>query len=86
MPAWLVETIGMLAAIIGTIGWLPQAIKTIRTRDTSGLSLGTNLALLTTVGLWFIYGMAIGSWPLMLGNIISVVLVGIIVVLKIRHG
>ncbi len=38
MPAWMIEAIGMAAAIIGTIGWLPQAIKTIRARDTSGLS------------------------------------------------
>ncbi len=86
MPTWLIETIGMAAAIIGTIGWLPQAIKTIRTRDTSGLSLGTNAMLLTTVSLWMVYGWAIGSWPLMLGNVITVILVGIIVVLKIRHG
>lgn len=82
----MIEVIGMAAAIIGTLGWMPQAIKTIKTRDTSGLSLGTNLMLLTTVILWFIYGVAIGSWPLMLGNIVTVILVGIIVVLKIRHG
>ncbi len=86
MSPWIIEAIGMAAAIIGTLGWMPQAIKTIKTRDTSGLSLGTNLMLLTTVILWFIYGVAIGSWPLMLGNIITVVLVGTIVVLKIRHG
>lgn len=86
MSPWMIEVIGMAAAIIGTLGWMPQAIKTIKTRDTSGLSLGTNLMLLTTVILWFIYGVAIGSWPLMLGNIVTVILVGIIVVLKIRHG
>lgn len=86
MSPWVIEAIGMAAAIIGTLGWMPQAIKTIKTRDTSGLSLGTNLMLLTTVILWFVYGVAIGSWPLMLGNIITVILVGTIVVLKIRHG
>ena len=86
MPVWLVETIGMAAAILGTIGWMPQAIKTIKTRDTSGLSLGTNLLLLSTVTLWLIYGFAIGSWPLILGNIVTIVLVGTIVLLKIRHG
>ena len=86
MTGWMVELIGALAAIIGTIGWLPQAVKTIRTRDTRALSLWTNALLLTTVTLWFIYGFAIGSWPLVLGNIVSMALVGTIVVLKIRHG
>ncbi len=86
MTGWMVELIGALAAIIGTIGWLPQAVKTIRTRDTGALSLWTNALLLTTVTLWFIYGFTIGSWPLVLGNIVSMVLVGTIVVLKIRHG
>ncbi len=86
MSAWMIETIGALAAIIGTIGWLPQAVKTIRTRDTKALSLWTNVLLLTTVTLWFTYGLALGSWPLVLGNIVSMVLVGTIVVLKVRHG
>ena len=86
MPSWMIETIGMLAAILGTIGWMPQAIKTIRTRDTSGLSLWTNSLLFITVTLWLTYGFAIGSLPLVLGNVITMVLVGTIVVLKIRHG
>ncbi len=86
MSGWMIETIGALAAILGTIGWLPQAVKTIRTRDTKALSLWTNILLLTTVTLWFTYGLAIGSWPLVLGNIVSMALVGTIVVLKVRHG
>lgn len=86
MSPLVIETIGMLAAILGTIGWMPQAIKTIRTRDTSGLSLWTNALLFLTVTLWFTYGLAIGSWPLILGNVLTMALVGTIVVLKIRHG
>jgi len=86
MAPWMIEIIGMLAAIIGTIGWLPQAMKTIRTKKTKDLSLWTNAMILTTVSLWFIYGVAIESWPLILGNILSIALVGTIVVLKIRHG
>ncbi|MCF6327457.1 MAG: SemiSWEET transporter [Devosiaceae bacterium] len=86
MAPWMIETIGMLAAIMGTIGWLPQAMKTIRTRETKDLSLWTNAMLLAAVSLWLVYGIMIGSWPVVLGNIVSIVLVGAIVVLKIRHG
>lgn len=86
MPSWLVDAIGTLAAIIGTICWLPQSIKTIRSRETQGLYLWSNLLLFSAVTLWFVYGIALGSWPLIAADIVSMVLVGTIVVLKLRHG
>ena len=86
IPAFMIEIIGMLAAILGTICWLPQALKTILTKDTSGLSLWTNSLLFMAVILWLTYGLAIGSWPLILGNIVNTMLVGTIGMLKIRHG
>ncbi|WP_421926793.1 SemiSWEET family sugar transporter [Neoaquamicrobium sediminum] len=86
MSTWLVETVGTLAAILGTICWLPQAIRTIRTRETKSLSLWSNLLLLATVTLWFLYGLALGAWPLVAANIVSIVLVGTIVTMKLKHG
>jgi MtN3 and saliva related transmembrane protein len=86
MPAWMTEATGTLAAVLGTVCWLPQSIKTIMTRETASLSLWSNLLLLATVCLWFLYGLAIGSWPLMGANAVSIVLVGVIVGMKLRHG
>ncbi len=86
MPEWIVGLIGTLAAILGTICWAPQALKTIRTKDTKSLSLGTNILLFSTVTLWFIYGLMLGSWPLIIANLVSLVLVGTIVALKIKYG
>lgn len=86
MPIWFVDAIGTLAAIIGTICWLPQSIKTIRSRETKNLSLWSNVLLLSAVTLWFIYGIAIGSWPLIAADTVSMLLVGTIVGLKLRHG
>ena len=86
MSTWLVEAIGTLAAILGTICWLPQAVRTIRTRETKSLSLWSNLLLLATVTLWFLYGLALDAWPLVAANIVSIVLVGTIVLMKLKHG
>jgi MtN3 and saliva related transmembrane protein len=86
MPPWMIDAIGTVAAVLGTICWLPQAVRTIRTRQTSGLSLWSNLLLLSTVTLWFFYGLAIGAWPLVAANIVSIILVGVIVVMKLKHG
>jgi len=86
MPLWIVETIGMFAALFGTICWAPQTLKVIKTKDTKSLSLGTNILLLLTVLLWLIYGILLGSLPLIIANLVSMILVGIIVIMKIKHG
>lgn len=86
MPVTMVDIIGAVAAVTGTLSWLPQAVRTIRTRDTHALSLVSNLLVLATVGLWFAYGVALGALPLIAANGISLVLVSVIVVMKLVHG
>lgn len=76
----MTDFIGFLAAILGTICWLPQTIKTWRSREVNGLSLWANLLIFATVILWLIYGLMIGAWPLIIANIISTILVGAIIV------
>ncbi len=75
----MTDFIGFLAAVLGTICWLPQTIKTWRTRDVRGLSLWANLLILATVILWLIYGIMLGAWPLVFANVISTILVGAII-------
>lgn len=82
----MTSLIGFLAAILGTICWVPQVLKTLRTREVKDLSLGTNLMVLGTVVLWFIYGLMLGEWPLILANIFSILCVGTIVGAKLVWG
>lgn len=80
------ELFGFIAAFLTTIAFVPQAIKTIRTRDTSGISLGMYLVFTVGVAFWFCYGLMLGSWPMIVSNIITFVLALIILVMKLRHG
>ena len=80
------EILGFTAAVLTTLCWLPQAVKTIRTRDTRALSLVTQSSLTTGVVLWLVYGWLIGNMPLILANCVSLVLVGTILVMKLRFG
>jgi len=82
----IIEAMGTLAAILTTGSWIPQAWRTIRTRDTNGLSLSTYLALLIGNSLWLAYGVTILSWPLIIANLIGVPLIAVIVAMKLRHG
>ena len=46
--------------------FIPQAIMTIRTRDTRGISRGMYVIFTTGVAFWLAYGIAIESLPMIL--------------------
>ena len=77
--------IGYLAAFGTTVSFLPQAIKTIQTKDTSGISL--YMYALFTLGtlLWLIYGIMSDSLPVAVANSITMVFASIILVYKLRY-
>lgn len=80
------EILGFVAAILTTICWLPQALRTIRTKDTKSLSLATQSAFTLGVALWLVYGILDGNAPIIFANSITFVLVSLILVLKLRYG
>jgi MtN3 and saliva related transmembrane protein len=80
------EWTGYVAATLTTLAFVPQAIKTIRTRDTSGISLGMYVVFTTGIAFWFGYGFVLGSWPMIVSNAITFVLSATILGLKLRHG
>jgi MtN3 and saliva related transmembrane protein len=76
---------GLVAAFCTTTSFLPQAIKTFRTKDTSGISL--SMYILFTFGtlLWFLYGIASHNIPVSLANGITLVLASAILYVKIKQ-
>lgn len=76
--------IGYLAAIMGTVCWIPQAVQVWRTRDTRSLSLMANLMFLVTVILWLIYGVMILDVPLIVANVVSTTAMISIVAAKLK--
>lgn len=78
--------IGYMAAVLTTSAFVPQAVKTIRTRETRSISLSMYVAFTVGVALWFGYGVAIGSWPIIAANAVSFLLASIILALKVRYG
>ena len=75
--------IGASAALLTTIAFLPQAYKSYKTRDLSGISLPMYSILTLGVGLWLVYGVLIGDWPLMVSNAITLCSSIVILILKI---
>ena len=75
--------LGTAAAVFTTIGYVPQAYRTIRTRSTASLSLPAYLLLFAGSVLWVAYGLSAHIWSIAISNGIIAVLAGIILVLKI---
>ncbi len=69
----LITFVGLLAATCTTISFLPQAIKTIRTKETSGLSAGMYIVLNIGILSWLIYGIFIKDIPVILANAVTIV-------------
>ena len=80
------ESIGYAAAFLTTVAFVPQAIHTIRTRDTKGVSLGMYLVFTLGVACWFGYGFVLNSWPMIVSNAITFLLSATILTMKLRHG
>ena len=77
---------GYLAAILTTIAFLPQLIKTLKTKKAEDVSLITLIMFITGVGSWIIYGYKISSTPILIANIITFILNLLILISKIYYS
>jgi MtN3 and saliva related transmembrane protein len=82
----IVDLIGLAGAALTTLCWLPQALKAMREKETRSLSLTGTVAFTGGVTLWLIYGLAIGDWPLIGSNAVTLALMAAILAMKLRYG
>ena len=80
------DLLGYVAAVLTTVAFVPQAVKTIRSRDTGAISLWMYMTFTTGIALWLIYGVALGSWPIIFSNTVVFPLAATILAFKVRHG
>lgn len=80
-----IKILGLLAALCTTIAFLPQAIKIIRTKDTSSIS--TAMYSLFTIGtlMWLVYGIFTHNIPVILANAVTFIIATIILFYKLRQ-
>jgi len=81
----LANIIGLMAAFGTTVSFLPQAIKTIRTKDTSAISLPMYILFNLGTIFWIIYGVLTVGYPVIIGNIITLIFALVILVYKIKY-
>lgn len=77
--------VGYVAATLTTVAFVPQALKSWQTRDLSGVSLPMYSLFTAGVAMWFVYGVMLGSWPIIIANAITIILASVVLTLKLMH-
>lgn len=85
MEIWLANAVGTIAGICSTSSFLPQVIKAWRSNDTEAISKKMYVVTVSAFSLWTVYGVMIGSAPIIAFNLASLALSGTILVLKLRN-
>ena len=84
MNASLTELIGVVAAMLTTISFVPQVWHSFKTRDVSGISLVMYSIFTVGIALWLAYGILLNAWPLIVANGITLTLAMAILLMKLR--
>ncbi|NHZ45339.1 SemiSWEET family sugar transporter [Nitratidesulfovibrio liaohensis] len=82
----LFEIIGYAAGLLTSLAYLPQVVRIARTRSADDISLPTFRLLAVGVSLWLVYGIGIGSWPVMAANAVGLALILAVIWLKLRYS
>jgi len=81
-----VEWLGVVAGVLTTISFVPQVLRTHRTRSARDLSAPMLVLFNAGILMWLAYGLLIGSSGLILANGATMALSAYILAMKIRFG
>ena len=82
----MVYAIGLLAAALTSLSYLPQVRKAFPRGATKDLSFKTLTVLATGLALWIAYGLLNGDRIIVIANVVGLSLVGILLGLKLRDS
>jgi MtN3 and saliva related transmembrane protein len=77
-----IEHVGFAAAVCTTSAFVPQVVMVWRQRGAPGISTGMYLMFITGIALWFSYGLALNSWPMVIANGLTLFLSASVLAMK----
>lgn len=78
--------LGLVAGMFTTAAFVPQVVKTWRSKSAHDLSFWMFAVFSTGLVLWLVYGLLIDAWPIVIANTITLVLAMTILYFKLRYG
>lgn len=82
----MIDSIGLIAGLLTTTAFIPQILKIYRTKSGKDVSSRMFFIFSAGVALWLVYGILIGSVPIIVANVVTLILSVIILALKFRYS
>ncbi len=76
---------GYIAGTLTTLSFLPQVLRSWRMRETRDISLMMLVFFGIGICLWTLYGLWVSSLPIIVANLATLLLVGILIGLKLKY-
>lgn len=80
-----ITILGLSAAMLTTVAFLPQVLQTWRTKSAKDVSYLMLITFMSGLFLWLIYGIYLQAWPIILANSTTLALNFVILWLKIKY-
>ena len=74
--------VGFAAAVCTTAAFVPQVAMVWRERGAPGISSGMYMMFIVGIALWLVYGLALGSWPMVAANGVTFLLASCVLGMK----
>ncbi len=81
-----ITLLGFVAGGLTTLSFVPQVLKTWRSRRCDDLSWAMLLSFANGVLLWIVYGVWVGEAPIIVANAVTLALILMIVSMKLRFA
>lgn len=78
------QLLGSAAGMLTTVAFLPQVVKTWRSRSAGDISTITFALFAVGVALWLVYGLLLSLWPIVIANGVTLALASTILYFKLR--
>jgi len=79
------SAVGSIAATLTTLAFVPQVVKTLKTRQTRDISLSMWVLFSTGVAFWLAYGVLLAAWPIVVANAITLAMALAVVAVKLGN-
>jgi MtN3 and saliva related transmembrane protein len=80
-----IQVIGYIAAFFTTASFVPQVYMTYQTKSTKDISLWMYAMFCAGVLAWFVYGIMIVSYPIIIANIVTAILATYVLYIKTKN-
>ncbi|MBI2657230.1 hypothetical protein HYX08_00880 [Candidatus Woesearchaeota archaeon] len=79
------DIVGYLGGISIAISFIPQVVKSYKTKRVSDLSLGMIIAQIIGTILWLVYGFLVGGKPIIFMNSFFIFVILYLLYLKVKY-